>query len=215
MRRALSILCLMFLFGSPTANSEYNEFAAEMTADADAIFEHAAENARSRIPAPDTKEGMFMVVSKSDMTLTVFDMSSSPVKSFPVCCGMEYGDKQTVRDLRTPEGVFKVRRVENSRAWRERFEDGTYSRPGAYGPYFIRLDYPPYHHIGIHGTNDPGSIGHRDSHGCVRLNNADLCELLEYVYDDMPVIVTPSAEDMKANGEFLLSGGVADRVTIK
>lgn len=215
MKRFLLILALLFVFGAPTADSEYNESVAEMTADADSMFEHAAKNARSGIPAPNSKNGMFLLVSKSEMTLTVFDLSSVPLKTYPICCGSEYGDKQTVRDMRTPEGVFKVRRVEDSKRWRERYDDGTYSRPGAYGPYFIRLEYPPYHHIGIHGTHNPESIGHRDSHGCVRLHNKDLCELLEYVYDGMPVMITPSQEDMKANGEFLLAGGVADRTTLK
>ena len=31
--------------------------------------------------------------------------------------------------------------------------------------------------IGIHGTNDPGSIGHAASHGCVRLANWDVVRL--------------------------------------
>jgi len=31
--------------------------------------------------------------------------------------------------------------------------------------------------IGIHGTNDPGSIGHAASHGCIRLTNWDVVRL--------------------------------------
>jgi lipoprotein-anchoring transpeptidase ErfK/SrfK len=31
--------------------------------------------------------------------------------------------------------------------------------------------------IGIHGTNDPGSIGHAVSHGCIRLANWDVVRL--------------------------------------
>jgi lipoprotein-anchoring transpeptidase ErfK/SrfK len=31
--------------------------------------------------------------------------------------------------------------------------------------------------IGIHGTNDPGSIGHAASHGCIRLSNWDVVRL--------------------------------------
>jgi len=164
---------------------------------------------------PDVKDGLFIVVAKNEMTLTVYDFHSHPIKTFPVCCGAELGDKQTVVDLRTPEGVFKVKSVEVSKFWRERFEDGTVSRPGAYGPYFIRLEYPPYHHIGIHGTYTPESIGHRASHGCVRLRNEDVCELRKFVYKDMPVVITPSLDDTKANGRFLLDGGVSDRITVK
>lgn len=36
---------------------------------------------------------------------------------------------------------------------------------------------------GIHGTNDPASIGHAASHGCVRLRNEDI----ERLYDMVPV----------------------------
>jgi hypothetical protein len=36
---------------------------------------------------------------------------------------------------------------------------------------------------GIHGTNDPASIGHAASHGCVRLRNEDI----EKLYDMVPV----------------------------
>ena len=31
--------------------------------------------------------------------------------------------------------------------------------------------------IGIHGTNEPGSIGHAASHGCIRLANWDVVRL--------------------------------------
>jgi len=31
--------------------------------------------------------------------------------------------------------------------------------------------------IGIHGTGDPGSIGHAVSHGCIRLANWDVVRL--------------------------------------
>ena len=31
--------------------------------------------------------------------------------------------------------------------------------------------------VGIHGTNDPSSIGHRVSHGCIRLQNAAIRKL--------------------------------------
>lgn len=33
--------------------------------------------------------------------------------------------------------------------------------------------------IGLHGTNDPSSIGQDVSHGCLRMNNADITALVE------------------------------------
>lgn len=35
--------------------------------------------------------------------------------------------------------------------------------------------------FGIHGTNQPHSIGHRASHGCIRMRNRDIEELFELV----------------------------------
>jgi len=46
------------------------------------------------------------------------------------------------------------------------------------GPRWIGLNLKGY---GIHGTNQPGSIGHYASHGCIRMRNRDVQELFEFV----------------------------------
>ena len=43
--------------------------------------------------------------------------------------------------------------------------------------------------VGIHGTNDPSSIGHRVSHGCIRLRNAAIRELARTVPLGTPVTI--------------------------
>jgi lipoprotein-anchoring transpeptidase ErfK/SrfK len=43
--------------------------------------------------------------------------------------------------------------------------------------------------IGIHGTNDPDSIGRNTSHGCIRLANWDIVKLAEMVKTGVPVTV--------------------------
>ena len=45
---------------------------------------------------------------------------------------------------------------------------------GPYGAFWMGLSKP---HYGIHGTNDPSSIGKMVSHGCIRMYNADVLEL--------------------------------------
>lgn len=59
---------------------------------------------------------------------------------------------------------------------------------GPYGPYAYGLSgYSPVLDefnggdavIGIHGTNDPSSIGKDVSHGCIRMHNDDITELVE------------------------------------
>jgi L,D-transpeptidase YbiS len=46
-------------------------------------------------------------------------------------------------------------------------------------------------YIYIHGTNHEERIGLPDSHGCIRMNNADLVELFERVSEGTPVEIGP------------------------
>jgi lipoprotein-anchoring transpeptidase ErfK/SrfK len=45
-------------------------------------------------------------------------------------------------------------------------------------------------HYGIHGTPEPGNVGHTESHGCVRLTNWDAVELARAVREGVPVHFT-------------------------
>jgi lipoprotein-anchoring transpeptidase ErfK/SrfK len=45
--------------------------------------------------------------------------------------------------------------------------------------------------IGIHGTNEPWSIGHTDSNGCIRLPNSTARRLFKQVLMGTPVIIHP------------------------
>lgn len=67
---------------------------------------------------------------------------------------------------------------------------------GAYGPFAYGLSgYSPVLHyfnggegvIGIHGTNNPSSIGKSISHGCIRLNNAAITWLAGILPLGVPV----------------------------
>ena len=46
-------------------------------------------------------------------------------------------------------------------------------------------------YIYIHGTNHEEKIGQPDSHGCIRMKNADLVELFERVSEGTPVEISP------------------------
>lgn len=47
-------------------------------------------------------------------------------------------------------------------------------------------------HYGIHGTNDPASIGHYVSRGCIRMHNHDVEELARIVPIGTPVYIRPN-----------------------
>lgn len=46
-------------------------------------------------------------------------------------------------------------------------------------------------HYGIHGTNDPSSIGKAVSHGCIRMYNRDVEELAAIVPNGTAVLIHP------------------------
>jgi len=78
----------------------------------------------------------------------------------------------------SPAGEFKVA---------HRIPHPTYYAPGKVippgqanplGTRWIGLNQKGY---GIHGTNQPRSIGHRASHGCIRMRNRDVENLFERV----------------------------------
>ena len=141
------------------------------------------------------KDSSFLIISKEDMNLRVFDYSGHTLKTYSIACGKNYGNKKDVGDLKTPEGVFHVSSIEDAHTWTHDFGDGKGIIDGAYGPWFIRLEVPGHKGIGIHGTHKPESIGTRDTEGCIRLNNNDLQELKKMVRVGTTVVITPSYAD--------------------
>ncbi|GAA3408594.1 L,D-transpeptidase [Paenibacillus hodogayensis] len=57
---------------------------------------------------------------------------------------------------------------------------------GPFGVFWMGLSKP---HYGIHGTDDPSSIGHMVSHGCIRMQNRDVLELQSQVPIGTPVTI--------------------------
>ncbi|VBB06650.1 Hypothetical protein LUCI_1886 [Lucifera butyrica] len=57
---------------------------------------------------------------------------------------------------------------------------------GPFGVMWLGLSIP---HYGIHGTNNPASVGQIVSHGCIRMYNRDVLELANLVPIGTPVII--------------------------
>lgn len=159
----------------------------------------------------------FFIVDKAQLELVVFDRFGCEERRMGVGVSKQYGTKHKRRDNRTPEGFFTAKGVYNSEKWLYTDDDGNTSDvEGQFGPRFIRLNIPVTTQIGIHGTRAPWSIGHRCSHGCIRVTNENIMEIINYVDSGMPVIVSPGSRDMAVNeseGYFVPS--VATRPTGK
>ena len=110
----------------------------------------------------------------------------------------------------SPAGEFKVA---------HRIPQPTYYAPGKVippgkanplGTRWIGLNQKGY---GIHGTNQPRSIGHRASHGCIRMRNRDVEDLFERVrVGDVVELHGERSEELAqifgAAEEALASGGL-------
>lgn len=97
-----------------------------------------------------------IIVDLSDRMLYLLD-NNTVVRGFPVGIGTML--------TQTPEGVYTiVNKAPNP--------------GGPFGAYWMGLSRP---HYGIHGTNDPSSIGKQVSHGCIRMHNQDVIQLANLV----------------------------------
>ena len=150
---------------------------------------------------PDRPTGTaFIIVSKRDQTLSVYDVDSSGdtviMARFPCCIGKNKGNKVKRGDMRTPESPvgkpFKITMIQDASTWHHDFNDGRGSIL-AYGHWFLRLATPGHKGIGIHGsTNNEQTVPGRASEGCIRLLDKDIITLKEhFAYVGMPVTVLP------------------------
>lgn len=107
-----------------------------------------------------------IIVDLSDRQLYLLD-GDIVVRGFPVGIGKML--------TRTPTGEFTI---VNKQA----------NPGGPYGAFWMGLSKP---HYGIHGTNDPASIGREVSHGCIRMHNKDVIELAGIVPIRTRVTIRP------------------------
>ena len=97
-----------------------------------------------------------IIVDLSDRMLYLLDQNIV-VKGFPVGVGKML--------TQTPQGNYTIiNKAPNP--------------GGPFGAFWLGLSRP---HYGIHGTNNPSSIGHEVSHGCIRMYNSDVLQLAQLV----------------------------------
>ena len=159
----------------------------------------------------------FVIVDKESMHVILYDRYGVEQNRYKMCCSRKYGTKHARRDNRTPEGFFYAGKTYDSSEWLYTDDDGnTSDKKGQFGPRFIRITNPVTTQVGIHGTCAPWSLGGRSSHGCIRIHNDNIVQLVKYVRPGMPVIINPSRRDQKVNEEegyyvprLVLTGDVA------
>lgn len=126
--------------------------------------------------------GIVVTVSKAKSTLTVTDSSGAILMHAPVTSGSEHDP--------LPIGSWTVNAVARNPVFNynpDLFWDADPKHAkvkvpagpnGPVGVVWIDISKP---HYGIHGTPEPGTVGHTESHGCVRLTNWDALKLAAMV----------------------------------
>jgi lipoprotein-anchoring transpeptidase ErfK/SrfK len=124
-----------------------------------AASEALAEEARRRV-----------VVSIPDRKAVLLAEDGTVVKMYPVAVG--------ARRSPSPTGEFEIVNLIPKPTY---YAPGVVIGPGTANPLGTRWIGLSRKGYGIHGTNEPRSIGRRASHGCIRMRNRDVEELFEMV----------------------------------
>jgi lipoprotein-anchoring transpeptidase ErfK/SrfK len=131
-----------------------------------AIAADATTTAATTTTAPTRR----IVVSIPDRKLAVVE-NDAVVTVFPVAVG--------AAATPSPAGTFTiVTRVSNPTYYKK---GGKVVAPGARNPVGTRWIGLSRKGYGIHGTDNPRSIGYAKSHGCIRLRNQDVEQLFDRV----------------------------------
>jgi hypothetical protein len=145
-------------------------------------FDWSAVPVRIKLGTPPDALENGVYVSKGNHTVTLFK-DGEMVAQYPCAAG---------RGGCTPEGTFTVNMKLVDPVW---YWKGQAIPPGpdnGLGSRFIGItsdEYPKGY--GLHGTNEPASIGRDASHGCVRMHNEDVEKLYDLVEYGDTVVVGP------------------------
>ncbi len=153
---------------------------------------------------PGPRKGI--VINLAEMKIYYFHLDGKTVSAYPIGIGQDGWD--------TPTGTNRVIRKRKDPTWtppdsiRANYEDNGRDLPSIVpagpnnplGPYAITTGFE---NIVIHGTPWPKAVGLRSSHGCIRMNNADVTELYQMVAINTPVRIIHQAVKVGKFGEDL------------
>jgi len=131
-------------------------------------------------------------INKSYHLLYLYD-GGNISRVVPVCIG-----KGDTDENQTPPGTYKIANIVNNPKWYfegKTYEPYTVDKNNGLGVVWMGITLPSY---GLHGTNEPFSIGFDASHGCVRMQNADALKLSKEISVGTQVQIVEGDEDLLA-----------------
>jgi L,D-transpeptidase ErfK/SrfK len=130
-----------------------------------------------------------LVISIPDRKIVLIE-NGQVVRAFPVAVGKA--------STPTPTGRFNIASQVIDPTW---YGPKQVIPPGPRNPVGTRWIGIGYKGYGIHGTNQPRSIGKAASHGCVRMRNQDVEQLFDLVRIGDPVEIVNDAPPREAASE--------------
>lgn len=130
-----------------------------------------------------------IVVDKSDGVLRVYDKADKLIAQFPATMG------STSDPL--PLGNWTIKGVAHNPTWSynpailktaDKSDPKVEVPPGPNSPVGVVWIDLSKEHYGIHGTNEPSTIGRAESNGCIRLTNWDAARLSLMVKPGTPAL---------------------------
>lgn len=142
--------------------------ALALVATAEALCQekHSESRPHAETPGPERR----IVVSIPDRKLALIQ-NGQVVKIYSTAVGAPTSP--------TPSGTYIIAQLLPNPTWYG--PEGKVVGPGKANPIGTRWLGLSRKGYGIHGTNNPRSIGHRASHGCVRMRNRDVEDLFARV----------------------------------
>src|SRR5438445_525328 len=145
-------------------------------------------DAKPAAPAADAGD-VAIQVSREESALRVTRADGSPLFFAPVTTGSQHDP--------LPPGNWTVVGVQwhppfhynPNLFWDAKPQDTKATiKPGPNNPVGVVWISLNLEHYGIHGTPEPGHVGHTESHGCVRLTNWDAARVASLVKRGTPVV---------------------------
>ena len=130
-------------------------------------------------------------ISKAERVLYVLDTQKRPVAAFPISIGNEKNDPLPVgvmaikNEVKNPSFTYDVTLLKNAPKGAPKVD----INPGPNNPVgsmWLGLTKP---HWGIHGTPNPGTVGHTETNGCIHMTNWDVERLSTLVKAGFKVVV--------------------------
>jgi lipoprotein-anchoring transpeptidase ErfK/SrfK len=144
------------------------------------------------VSAPFFAKAARVIVDKSNSSVEAQDESGKVLAFYPATMGSQHDP--------LPIGDWKILGVKRDPFFfynPDLFWDANEAHakakiaPGPNNPVGVVWISLSKDHIGIHGSPEPSTIGHTQSHGCIRLTNWNASELASMVAPGIPAILKP------------------------